>query len=97
MVRLTVVNITGILTLDYINLHLTGWSTSSEKSGQHHRNRWSRWFGIYSQDLQILELEKNQLTISTVNILSQYITSIEKAIDASEKNVVYFTKRRFGR
>lgn len=49
------------------------------------------------QELQILEQEKTHLTMSTVNILSQYITSIEKAIHASEKNVDYFSKNRFGR
>lgn len=49
------------------------------------------------QELQILEQEKTQLTMSTVNILSQYITSIEKAIHASEKNVAYFSNNRFGR
>jgi len=49
MVRLTVVNITGILSLYNIKAPLKRWSTSSEKGGQHHRNRWSRWIGIYNQ------------------------------------------------
>src|SRR5690606_20440117 len=47
MVRMTVVNITGILIPDSCLYPKKGWSTSSEKSGQHHKNRWSRWIGIY--------------------------------------------------
>jgi len=48
MVRMTVVNITGILIPDSCLYPKKGWSTSSEKSGQHHKNRWSRWIGIYT-------------------------------------------------
>jgi len=45
-----VVNITGILIPDSCLYPKKGWSTSSEKSGQHHKNRWSRWIGIYNKD-----------------------------------------------
>ena len=65
MVRLTVVNITGILSLYNIKAPLKRWSTSSEKGGQHHRNRWSRWIGIYTNDVaSIHTTSKIDLTIS---------------------------------
>src|SRR5690554_3381187 len=48
MVRMTVVNITGILIPDSCLYTKKGWSTSSEKSDQHRKNRRSRWIGRYN-------------------------------------------------
>lgn len=48
-----------------------------------------------SQELQTLELEKNQLTNSSVEILYDYILSIEEALRSSKKNYTYFLQSRF--
>lgn len=49
MAGLSVVRITGIISPDITFYPQMGWSISPEKSGQHHRNRWSRWIGIYTE------------------------------------------------